>query len=49
MWMLPREAWGEYADSAPVERLDLPGEVRRWGGVRTAGRIVPEADAGTAR
>ena len=28
-------------NAAPVERLDLAGEVRRWGGVRTAGRIVP--------
>ena len=24
MWMLPRASWGEYADAAPVERLDLP-------------------------
>jgi catechol-2,3-dioxygenase len=42
MWMLPREAWGEYADSAPVERLDLDAELARWSGVRTAGRIVTE-------
>jgi catechol-2,3-dioxygenase len=42
MWMLPRDSWGEYENSAPVERLDLPGEVRRWGGRRTAGRIVEE-------
>ncbi len=42
MWMLPREAWGEYADAAPVERLDLDAELERWSGVRTAGRIVSE-------
>jgi catechol-2,3-dioxygenase len=42
MWMLPREAWGEYERSAPVESLDLAGEVRRWGGRRTAGRIVED-------
>jgi catechol-2,3-dioxygenase len=35
MWMLPREDWGRYADSAPVEPLDLAGEVERWSGVRT--------------
>jgi len=46
MWMLPRDAWGEFEHAAPVESLDLPGEVRRWAGVRTAGRIVTaEADA----
>ena len=42
MWMLPRDSWGEYEHSAPVEPLDLAGEVRRWGGRRTAGRIVEE-------
>ena len=41
MWMLPRASWGEYADAAPVERLDLPGEVARWSGVRTAAELVP--------
>jgi catechol-2,3-dioxygenase len=41
MWMLPRDAWGEFADSAPVEALDLDAEVARWSGVRTAGEIVP--------
>ncbi len=40
--MLPREDWGAYEHAAPVERLDLGAEVRRWSGVRTAGRIVPE-------
>ncbi|NYD58619.1 catechol-2,3-dioxygenase [Nocardioides marinisabuli] len=41
MWMLPRAEWGVYENAAPVEHLDLPGEVRRWGGVRTAGELVP--------
>jgi catechol-2,3-dioxygenase len=43
MWMLPRESWGELANVAPVEPLDLAAEVRRWGGRRTAGRIVEDA------
>ena len=42
MWMLPREAWGEYESAAPIERLDLQAELARWSGVRTAGQIVPE-------
>jgi catechol-2,3-dioxygenase len=41
MWMLPREAWGEYENAAPIERLDLPAELQRWGGVGTAGRLQP--------
>jgi catechol-2,3-dioxygenase len=41
MWMLPTASWGEYENTAPVERLDLPGEVARWGGVRTAAELVP--------
>ena len=41
MWMLPKASWGEYADAAPVERLDLAAEVRTWGGVRTAAELVP--------
>ena len=36
MWMLPREAWGEYDTKAVVERLDLEGELARWSGVATA-------------
>ena len=44
MWMLPRTAWGEYEHAATVERLDLAGELARWSGVRTAGRVVPDAD-----
>jgi catechol-2,3-dioxygenase len=36
MWMVPREAWGEYENAAPVDTLDLAAEVGRWGGVGTA-------------
>jgi catechol-2,3-dioxygenase len=39
MWMLPRDAWGEYENSAPIDALDLPGELRRWTGVRTASPV----------
>jgi catechol-2,3-dioxygenase len=46
MWMLPREAWGEYESAAPVDRLDLSAELTRWSGVRTAGQIVPETAGG---
>ena len=42
MWMLPREEWGAYENAAPIDRLDLDAEVRRWSGVRTAGRITPD-------
>ena len=41
MWMLPRAAWGELADTATTERLDLAAEVTRWGGVPTAAELVP--------
>lgn len=41
MWMLPKSDWGRYADAAPIDVLDLPGEVRRWSGVRTAAELVP--------
>ena len=43
MWMLPKAHWGEFENAAPIERLDLPGEVSRWGGVRTAAELVPVA------
>ena len=36
MWMVPREAWGEYEDAAPVDALDMDAEIRRWGGTGTA-------------
>ena len=42
MWMLPREEWGPYEDSAPIDHLDLAGEVRRWSGRPTAGRLVTD-------
>lgn len=35
MWLLPREAWGPYEHSAPIDHLDLDTEVARWSGVRT--------------
>jgi hypothetical protein len=41
--MLPREAWGEHEHSAVTERLDLPGELGRWSGVRTAGASTSPA------
>ncbi len=31
MWMLPREAWGEYEDKGVVMPLDLEAEIARWG------------------
>jgi catechol-2,3-dioxygenase len=40
MWMLPRDDWGAYENSAPIDHLDLPGEVRRWSGVHTAGHAT---------
>lgn len=39
MWMLPRDAWGEYEDKAVVERLDLAAELSRWSGVGTADEL----------
>ncbi|MHB8296724.1 MAG: VOC family protein [Acidimicrobiales bacterium] len=39
MWMLPREEWGAYEQSAPIDHLDLAGELQHWSGVRTAGRV----------
>jgi catechol-2,3-dioxygenase len=41
MWMLPKASWGEYADAAPVESLDLATEIRTWRGTRTAAELVP--------
>ena len=43
MWMLPKAQWGEYDNAAPVDRLDLAGDVRRWAGVRTGAELVPVA------
>jgi catechol-2,3-dioxygenase len=36
MWMLPRDAWGEFASRGVVEPLDLAAEVRRWSGIDTS-------------
>jgi catechol-2,3-dioxygenase len=36
MWMLPRESWGGFENTAEVGRLDMAAEVARWSGVRTA-------------
>lgn len=44
MWMLPRDAWGDHANAAPVEPLDLAGELRQWSGVRTAGTVVVDGE-----
>jgi catechol-2,3-dioxygenase len=41
MWMVPKQSWGEFANAAPVERLDLSAEVAQWRGVRTASELVP--------
>ncbi|MDA8358735.1 MAG: VOC family protein [Actinomycetota bacterium] len=50
MWMLPRNQWGVYESSAPIDHLDLAGEIERWSGVATAGQIASgTALAGDAR
>jgi phospholipase/carboxylesterase len=48
MWLLPREDWGVHENAAPVERLNLSGEVERWSGVGTFGAptVVTRGDAG---
>ena len=40
MWMLPRKAWGDYENTAPVDHLDLAGELPLWSGVPTAGELA---------
>jgi len=40
MWMLPRDQWDAYANSAPVERLDLTGDTARWTGVSTGWELT---------
>jgi catechol-2,3-dioxygenase len=42
MWMLPRQAWGEFENAAPVDRLDLEAEIARWSGVGTSTELVPQ-------
>jgi catechol-2,3-dioxygenase len=39
MWMLPRAAWGQYENSAPIDDLDLEAELLRWSGVHTAATL----------
>jgi len=41
MWMLPRQAWGEFENSAPIEHLDLENEIKSWGGISTSKELVP--------
>ncbi len=48
MWVVPKHEWGAYENAAPVERLDLPGDVRRWTGVRTGAELVPVEARGRA-
>ena len=43
MWMLPRATWGDFENAAPVDRLDLAGEVSRWAGTSTSAELVPLA------
>lgn len=38
-WMLPRASWGEFEHAAPIDPLDLPSELVRWRGVRTADEL----------
>jgi catechol-2,3-dioxygenase len=45
MWMLPRQEWGAYENSAPIDVLDLRAEVARWSGVQTAGQLVVNTEA----
>ena len=40
MWMLPKASWGDFANAAPVERLDLAAEIKQWSGFRTAAELV---------
>lgn len=35
MWLVPRDAWGEYESKAVVERLDWEAEIAAWSGVAT--------------
>jgi catechol-2,3-dioxygenase len=41
MWMLPHDAWGDFASSATVEHLDLADEVCRWTGRHTSTELTP--------
>lgn len=41
MWMVPRSEWGAYENAAPIERLDLSGDMAKWSGVRTGDELRP--------
>ncbi len=41
MWMLPKSEWGQYANAAPIEHLDLRGDLERWSGVATGDELRP--------
>ncbi len=41
MWMLPHDEWGAFANTAPIERLDLEAELARWSGLGTADELGP--------
>ena len=47
-WMLPRAEWGAFENSAPIERLDLRGDVERWTGVSTSDELRPQLAKGDA-
>ncbi len=36
MWIVPSEAWGEYAQKGVILPLDMDAEVRRWGSAGAA-------------
>ena len=36
--------WGPYENAAPIDHLDLAGEVQRWSGVRTARTVTPNGE-----
>lgn len=44
MWMLPRDQWGPYENAAPIDHLDLAGEVQHWSGTRTAGKVALDTE-----
>ena len=36
MWLVPREAWGEFENKGVVMPLDLDAELKRWGAAGAA-------------
>jgi catechol-2,3-dioxygenase len=45
MWILPRDAWGEYAEKAVIEQLNLDTQIARWSGVKTAWELPTDVGA----